>query len=120
MRKWDERRLAFEIDKQKRGTYILAYANVPGDQVGHIERDVQISERLLRVLIVKADHLTAEEIAAQDDRQGLAVEAKLRAERGAAEEAETKSGKMRIGAPEPEKADDEGGSDGEDTDTDAN
>jgi len=29
MRKWDERRLAYEIKKQKRGLYILCYFKAP-------------------------------------------------------------------------------------------
>ncbi len=29
MRKWDERRLAYEIDKQRRGVYILCYFRSP-------------------------------------------------------------------------------------------
>ena len=40
MKKWDERRLAFEIEKQKRGVYILAYFTCPTDMVAHLERDV--------------------------------------------------------------------------------
>lgn len=98
MRKWDDRRLAYEMDKQKRGVYILAYINCPSDQVGHLERDVQISDRLLRVLITSAAHLSAEEIAAADDRQALQDEAKMRAERAEAGEDEGAS-KVRLGAP---------------------
>lgn len=99
MRKWDERRLAYEIDKQKRGVYILAYISCPADQVGHLERDVQISDKLLRVLVTSAAHLSAEEIASQDDRQALQDEAKMRAERADAGSDESSS-KVRLGAPE--------------------
>ncbi|MFT5423630.1 MAG: small subunit ribosomal protein S6 [Phycisphaerales bacterium] len=98
MKKWDDRRLAFEIDKQKRGVYLLAYITCPVDQVSHIERDVQISERVLRVLITKADHLSAEEIASNDERQALADEAKMRGAEMATEAAE-QSSKVRLGAP---------------------
>lgn len=99
LRKWDERRLAYEIDKQKRGVYFLAYVRCPGDMVGHIERDVTISDRLMRVLITKADHLTLEEMTSHDQRAELATEAKLRREEGDAQE-EKKESKVRIGAPE--------------------
>lgn len=81
MRKWDERRLAFEIDKQRRGLYILCYFRAPAGSIAHIERDCNLSERVLRALILRADHLSDEEIAANDDRAGLDTEAKLRAER---------------------------------------
>ncbi len=79
MRKWDERRLAYEIKKQKRGLYILAYFKAPGGQLSHIERDCNLSEKLLRVLILRADHLTVEEMQAADGREALDTEAKMRA-----------------------------------------
>ncbi|VAX42639.1 hypothetical protein MNBD_PLANCTO03-1487 [hydrothermal vent metagenome] len=85
MRKWDERRLAFEIDKQRRGVFILCYFRSPTNTIAHIERDCTLSERIMRVMIMTADHLSEEEIAAQDDRVGLVNEAKLRAEKAATE-----------------------------------
>jgi small subunit ribosomal protein S6 len=83
MKKWDERRLAYEIGGQKRGLYILCYFNAPGGSLSHIERDCNLSERLLRALIQRCDHLTVDEMKATDARADLAVEAKLRAERAA-------------------------------------
>jgi len=103
MKKWDERRLAFEIDKQKRGVYILTYFKCPTDMIGHLERDVQISDQLLRLLVTSADHLTAEEIASFDDRTGLETEAKLRAQQGDAQE-NAASSKVRLGAVETQAA----------------
>src|SRR4051794_31827196 len=51
IKRWDERKLAYEIRKQKRGTYIIAYYQGPGASVGAIERDVNLSEDIIRVLI---------------------------------------------------------------------
>jgi len=87
IRKWDERRLAFEIEKQRRGVYILTYFRAPTQSITGVERDCKLSERIMRVMILSAEHLTDEEIAAQNDREGLAIEAKLRAERAAEAEA---------------------------------
>jgi small subunit ribosomal protein S6 len=101
MRKWDDRRLAYPIENQKRGVYFLAYIQCPGDQVAHIERDVVISDQILRCLIVKADHLSMEEMQAADDREGLAVEAKMRASMPAEEAAG--SARVRLGRPELDK-----------------
>ena len=81
MRKWDERRLAYEIRGQKRGTYILLYFKAPGKDVAHIERDCNLSERVLRTLILRADHMTEEQMRSADARKELEIEAKLRAER---------------------------------------
>jgi small subunit ribosomal protein S6 len=83
MRKWDERRLAYEIRGQKRGLYILVYFRAPGSDVAHIERDCNLSEKILRTLILRADHLTMEEMTAADGRKELEAEARLRAERPA-------------------------------------
>lgn len=85
LRKWDERRLAYPIEKQKRGVYFLAYAEMPVDGPAHLERDCVISEKIMRVLITKADHLTEEEMKTHDQRAELATEAKLRAEQGEGE-----------------------------------
>lgn len=100
MKKWDERRLAFEIDKQRRGVYILAYIKVPTQNLASFERDCNLSERLLRVLVLKADHLSIEEMQAADAREDLAAEAKLRAQQEA-EKRET-AGTAEIRKPEAE------------------
>lgn len=97
MRKWDERRLAYPIEKQKRGVYFLAYVELGGDGPARIERDVVISEKIMRVLITKADHLTPEEIKTHDKRDELAVEARMRAEQGDA--GEDRRSSISVGAP---------------------
>jgi len=62
MRKWDELRLAYEIDGKARGTYILCYFRAEGEKLRDIERDVQLSERIMRVLILCVEHLTQEDV----------------------------------------------------------
>lgn len=62
IRKWDDRRLAYDIHGVSRGTYIIAYFRVDGQKVQDIEKSVQLSERIIRVLILNAEHMTAEEI----------------------------------------------------------
>lgn len=81
LRKWDERRLAYEIAGQKRGIYILVYFKAPNTDLAHIERDCNLSEKILRVMILRADHLSDDEMKAQDGRAELMAEAKLRAEK---------------------------------------
>lgn len=98
MKKWDERRLAYEMDKQKRGVYILAYFKCPTNMVAHLERDVVISDKLMRVLVTSADHLTSEEIASFNDMAGLETETKLKAQAGEVKESEG-SKKVHLGAP---------------------
>ena len=81
MRKWDERRLAYEIDGQKRGYYVLVYFKAPGPEISHIERDCNLSEKIMRALITRCDHLTLEQIQSADARKELELEAKMRQDR---------------------------------------
>jgi small subunit ribosomal protein S6 len=62
IRKWDERPLAYEIMGKNRGTYILVYFNSPTGRIASIERDSQLSERIMRVLILRTDHATKEDM----------------------------------------------------------
>ncbi len=62
IRKWDERKLAYEIDRKTRGTYILAYFECNSSMVRQLERDVQLSEEIMRVLVVRTDRMTQEEM----------------------------------------------------------
>jgi small subunit ribosomal protein S6 len=64
IKKWDERKLAFEIGKQKRGTYIICFFKALGSAITPLERDVKLSEDVLRVLVTSADHLNETEMAA--------------------------------------------------------
>jgi len=57
--RWDERKLAYPVGKQKRGTYALAFFTLAnGAAVAEIERDCQLSEQILRTLVLRADHYT--------------------------------------------------------------
>jgi small subunit ribosomal protein S6 len=60
--RWDERRLAYEIKRRKRGVYLLIYMRAPGTSIRSLERDVQLSEGILRTLIVRADHVSEEKM----------------------------------------------------------
>lgn len=81
MKKWDDRRLAYEIKGQKRGVYILVYFKAPGTDIAHIERDCNLSEKIMRAMILRADHLTEDEAKNLDARKELEVEAKMRADK---------------------------------------
>src|SRR5215203_3957913 len=51
IKRWDERKLSYEVNGQKRGTYVIAYFRAPGPIVTHIERDVKLSDEVLRVMV---------------------------------------------------------------------
>lgn len=79
MKKWFEGRLAYEVKGQKRGVYILTYFNAPAGDIAHIERDCNLSEKIMRALILRCDHLSVEEIGTYDGRKELEIESKMRA-----------------------------------------
>ena len=49
---WDERRLAYPIKRQKRGTYVLTHFEAPGESIDRINRDVSLTEDVLRHMFV--------------------------------------------------------------------
>src|SRR5258706_16475629 len=69
LKKWDGRKLAYEAGGNKRGTYFLTLFTAPGGGVTGIERDVRLSEEVLRCITLKADHVTAEEIQSHEPQK---------------------------------------------------
>ena len=57
LQKWDERKLAYPIKGQKRGTFLIAYFRARPTQIANIERDCNLSEQVLRVMFIRADHM---------------------------------------------------------------
>jgi ribosomal protein S6 len=51
-RRWDERRLAYPIRGQHRGTYLLIYFSADTQVLAAIRRDLQFNESVLRSLLV--------------------------------------------------------------------
>lgn len=63
-RKWEERKLAFEIKNHKRACYVLTYFRAEPDRIVGMERDVALSESILRVLILCVDGLSRQRMEA--------------------------------------------------------
>ena len=62
LRKWDDRKLAYEIDKQTRGLYVLCFFSSPPASISQIEREVRLSDRVMRCMILDGSHLSAQEV----------------------------------------------------------
>jgi small subunit ribosomal protein S6 len=86
--RWDERKLAYTVKKRKRGTYVLAFfAMANATVIGDIERDCLLSEKVLRTLVLKADHFTVADMKMQlGEDMNEAIAQSLRLERGEKEE----------------------------------
>ena len=53
--RWDERKLAYEIDGHGRGVYLLTHFEMPGVNVDALRRETRIIECILRQMIVRLD-----------------------------------------------------------------
>jgi ribosomal protein S6 len=55
--KWEERKFAYKLKGHKRGTYLLVYFNAPTDSISLIKRDFELSDNVLRTLVVRVDKI---------------------------------------------------------------
>jgi small subunit ribosomal protein S6 len=53
--RWEKRRLAYEINDKREGTYVVMELRAPAEAVHEMDRVLKITEGLLRHLIVRAD-----------------------------------------------------------------
>jgi ribosomal protein S6 len=80
IRNWAERKLAYEIDHKTRGAYALCFFKADGSSIPNIEKDVQLSEQILRALILSTETREKRDIekdmhGTQDEKQPSAEEA---------------------------------------------
>lgn len=56
-KRWDDRKLAYEVEKVRRGTYYLTTYEMDPVAVSALKRDCNLSEKVLRHLILQDDDL---------------------------------------------------------------
>ena len=52
---WGRRKLAYPIRRHTEGTYLLQHLQFPPKSIEGLERNLKISEEILRYLVVRAD-----------------------------------------------------------------
>ena len=52
---WGRRTLAYPIDRHREGTYILLRAKMSPSSIAELERNLKLSEEIIRYLLIKAD-----------------------------------------------------------------
>lgn len=69
--KWGERKLAYDIGENKRGTYLLAYFKMDTQRVAELRHDINLSERILRHLFIELEEIPPETatIALREDEE---------------------------------------------------
>jgi len=73
--RWEERKLAYPIDGQKRGTFLLTHFNAPPQAIAAVERECNLSEDVLRAMMTRADYMGDVEMEQAKKRaEGLPVE----------------------------------------------
>lgn len=60
-RRWDERALAYPIKGKRRATYLLTYFEFDGSQMPMLNRDLEITDGVLRYINLRQDEVPATE-----------------------------------------------------------
>jgi len=109
--KWGERRLSYEIKGRRRGTYVLAYFQGDADAVNRIYREVELSEIVLRALMLRINALPPEgqplpqlEGEPRRGRSGLSRRRESRGRASRAEEARPQKEQAAAGKAAADKA----------------
>jgi len=55
--RWPDRKLCYDIKGVKKGTYLLTYFRAAPSVVNQVQREAQLSERILRLLVVHDEGL---------------------------------------------------------------
>ena len=66
---WGRRRLAYEIDRHKEGTYVLELFTGSGAIVAELDRRLKVADNVLRYLIVRVDEDLRKAARARGRRQ---------------------------------------------------
>lgn len=79
--KWDDRKLAYDIERVRRGYYFLVVYRMDADKVSALKRDCRLSERVVRELILQDDQM----MMRLEERERLKVKREEEAAKAAAE-----------------------------------
>jgi ribosomal protein S6 len=85
VKKWDERRLAYEIKGRRRGLYVLTYFDTDPASISQIENDVKLNEQIVRALILSGENLSEETMAQATPAEQSQAEEAEKAEKAEAE-----------------------------------
>jgi small subunit ribosomal protein S6 len=99
-RLWEERRLAYMINGQRKGTYWLTYFRVEGQQLPKITRQSDLNDNILRSLLLTVDPRIVDALVAH----ATGVSAKPEDAADEAKPDEAKPDEKKPGDAEPAKA----------------
>jgi len=104
LEKWDSRRLAYPIERKKRGTYVLAKFELEPAQVAGLTEDCRLSRVILRCVVLREERvgmaLEEAEEACRERRRAVQKPEPKPAPQPAAPEPEAPQAVGDAGAPE--------------------
>ncbi|MEQ8677445.1 MAG: 30S ribosomal protein S6 [Aggregatilineales bacterium] len=53
--RWGRRKLAYEIDRQRDGYYVIMQAEIEPTSIDELERNLKLSNSILRYLLIRPD-----------------------------------------------------------------
>jgi small subunit ribosomal protein S6 len=71
-RLWEERRLAYPINGQRKGTYWLSYFRLESRSLADFNRETRLNESILRSLVLKVDERIVEALVSHANAAGAA------------------------------------------------
>ncbi len=98
--RWPDRKLAYEMKGCKKGTYYLTYFNAPTTAIQGLQRDCELSDRVLRAMFLYEDGLAEDCEKLKAKEAAKAVEAEAAAAAKAKAEAETAASEAEDGEAE--------------------
>lgn len=72
---WGKRRLAYEIEKHSEGIYVVVNFTAPAPATAELDRQLGLSEAVLRTKVLRADELIAQRAAKVRHDQAKAARA---------------------------------------------
>ncbi len=75
-RTWDERKLAYPVNKQKKGHFYMTYLKADSKIMKEIEHDLKLNENVMRFMVIRIEpKLTETMLALAKDPRALALQA---------------------------------------------
>lgn len=84
---WGRRRLAYEINKKSEGIYAVVQLTATGDTTKELDRQLKLSEAVMRTKVLRAEEAIAQVAAAQKRADEKAARKAASAEKPATETA---------------------------------
>jgi small subunit ribosomal protein S6 len=75
---WGRRRLAYEINRQREGVYVLTVLNGPGEMTSELDRRLRVLDIVMRHLVIRVDEVQEKETRTQSRRKAATVARRLR------------------------------------------